>query len=292
MSYFGIRRKQLKEETSKVFCVNEEDVNYHDARFDVTATLNAYKYRDCDFEKYNTMEKIISNIDNIERNITYMKDILKQRNLDKISIRDMSNVDDLFNELCGNECYFDIEKQAQCINTSSSIIEDSIKEELKRMKKIEDLKMKHKIENILNCDDTTVIKAVVKEETNFSRLYRTVLFDMEIDSAYMLDYPHINVDLIELDTNEYLMLKYDNENAYIIKLDNNRYEEAYIMLEMNKVEFDICFPERLYEVRGFKTTSILPIKHFEATFKNEYEIDTNKDKGDKYNYEDDNEIPF
>ena len=265
VGYLKVKRDKLKQETSNIFNIDIDidNVNYHDARFDVIATMNIYKYVNCDFQKYDSMKQILSNISSLESSLIDTRTILKEKKLEDISIDDMDTITNFFSEIKEDDCRFSsalylLDK----IKNSANSMHLCIEKELERMKKMEELKLKEVIEQVLNNPDTTIIKAVLKEENNFNRLYRTILFDIQAYDSFIFDCPLYNVDIINIDEEKYLALNYSDEDAYMIKIDTEKTDyliygtkfDAYSVIEIEKIPFEICFPERFYDIENFKTT--------------------------------------
>lgn len=296
VEYLNIERDKLKQETAEIFDMNIEDVNYHDARFDIVATMNIYKYIDSDFQSYESMQHILSNVCDIESNIAYMKAILKENKLEDINIRDIDNIRNLFNE-AKEDCrrFSSVLHTVDEIKNLSNSIYLYFEKEIKKIQEKEELKLKEDIEKILNNYDTTIIKAVLKEENNFNRLYETILFNLQVNDSYMFDCPFKNLDIIKIYENRYLVLNYDEENSYILNTDNEKFDyfiyetkfDAYPDVKFEKINFEICFPERFYNIESFKTTTIIPSNSLDCSFNN-----INKDNSIECNIEDDDEIPF
>src|SRR5699024_6807916 len=116
--------------------------------------------------------------------------------------------------------------------------------------------------------DAIVRKAVLLEETNFKRLERYLVFDVQIDGI-VSDCPYCNIDLIEIDDKRYLMLDYDKEYAYIVTIKNDRthtkgfydieeHFDAYYVADIEKCPSIAQFPVRLYNVKDYKTMIKMP----------------------------------
>lgn len=266
--YLGLDDNSLEEETSKTFNIDAEDISYHDARFDVITTYNIYKCIGKDFERYNSMRKIVSKMDDMERVLRYMRGILKDNDIEELSIADMDVIDSIF-ELVEEDKWHNIQDLTEEMMSNSNIILNCISKEIEKNKRAKDIEISEVIEQVLNNEDAVVRKAVLLEETNFGRVERYIIFDVQIDGI-VADCPNCNVDLIRINDEKYLMMNYDKEYAYIITIENDReynrgfydIEEpfnAYYVTDMEKCPSVVQFPIRLYNVKDYKMMLNIPV---------------------------------
>lgn len=169
-----------------------------------------------------------------------------------------------------------------------------ISKEIEKNKRANDIEISEVIEQALNTEHTVVRKAVLLEETNFGRIERYIVFDIQIDDI-VADCPNYNIDLIHIDDAKYLMMNY-NEDAYIITVENKEYSKSFCDIEecfsicyvlgIEKCPSTVQFPARLYNVKDYKTMIKMPLSHYN-NFSSTIVKDTN------YNQLiDDSDIPF
>lgn len=293
-NYLGLDYNSLEEETSKAFNIDAEDISYHDARFDVITTYNIYKCIGKDFERYNSMCKIVSKMDDMERVLRYMRGILKDNDIEELSITDIDAIDNIF-KLVEEDNWHNIQDLTEEMISDSNIILNCISKEIEKNKRAKDMEISEVIEQALNNEDATVRKAVLLEETNFGRIERYLVFDVQINEI-VADCPNYNVDLIQIDNEKYLMMNYDEEYAYIITIKNDReyskgfydieeYFDAYYVIDMEKCPSITQLPVRLYSVKDYKTMIKIPLSHYN-NFSSTVVKDTN------YNQLIDDDLPF
>lgn len=268
-SYLGLGKDKLKKETFEIFNIEDiEDVSYHDARFDVVATYNIYKYTDIDIGRYESMYDIISKLKNTETVLGYIRDILKDNNIEEFTIEDIDAVDNILRPVERGE-WHNIQELTEEMISNSNIILNCISKEIEKNKRVNDIEMSGVIEQALNDEDTVVRKAVLLEETNFGRVERYIVFDVQIDGI-VADCPNCNVDLIRINDEKYLMMNYDKEYAYIITIENDReynrgfydieeHFNAYYVTDMEKCPSVVQFPIRLYNVKDYKMMLNIPV---------------------------------
>ena len=274
MDYLNVSFDLIQNKMNKVFKLERLDEGfYHDARFDVIATMYAYiLYERTDgIEMYKAITR---RIDNIKHTSSSIVDLSKEFNDNFFG--------DLFEkEFCSNDIFEEdsnsliltIEQSLDRIKMNIEKIEDVINRRKDRIKQERDLEIKEYINSKLkDKEHLEIIKGIFEEEPINRNIYKRII---NLNIQLLEDGYGQNVDLIELEENTYLMLDC-NKNTNILKITKdsiyNLQENEYEVLEI------IECPTIVFDGRDVKVQSYIT--------KLGYSKNDNK-----YEYEDD-EIPF
>ena len=283
VSYLKIKHDDISAETNKIF--GSEGVTYHDARFDVISTLNIYKYINFNFRKYDNMKKMIAVSESFKYQINEIKDILNQKSMNEITIKDMDKITDFYEEILDEENYF--EKAVNNILSSAQDLLNYISIAKNEIQEIRDLEIKEEVELALSNENCIVRKCIISEEMSFGRKYREVTFDIQYKNEYTCSAPIYNVDLIRVAKNKFVMFNYNADDVFLLEFedeifDNNEKKSSYLIKSMKKCPLSTTFIDRAYDVNPYKIYLDIPEQYKRECVKN----------NDKFSIVNDEEIPF
>lgn len=283
VSYLKIKHEDISTETNKIF--GSEGVTYHDARFDVISTLNIYKYIDFNFKNYDNMDKIIYKSQILKYQIDDIKDILNQKNIDEITIKDIDKITDFYEEILDKETRF--EKTVNNILNSAQDLLDCISIAKSEIQEVRDLEIKEEIESALSDENCIVRKCVITEDMNFNRVYREVSFDIQYENKYSLNAPVYNVDLVRVSKNKFVMFNYNKEDVFLLEFEDEVFDDkeeksSYLVESMKKCPPCTTFLNKAYSVNPYKTYLDIPEQYKRECVKN----------NDNFDVIDDDDIPF
>lgn len=278
----NVSREYISNMANDIFEI--EDIGYHDARFDIVATLIAYKSLE-HIEKYITCYDTFKYLNWANCSIGEMNNYYKR----DISILDMENLNEIYNELVFNEDWGNLKKSIDSVINSLENAKKCIEMEEQRLINNRKLELAKMIEDKINKEEIEIIKAVFYEDYNFNRYTRKITFNVQVGTKF--DYGFGDVDLVKLDDNTYLIIfgEYIDDCSIITVSDevSQRKETSLEYDEFEVVNFE-DIPEdiniedikRRYKVNGYNLVKEM--------FKNK-----NKDKTENIsdNNEDD-DIPF
>lgn len=284
MSRLDISRKYISNRANDIFGI--EDIGYHDARFDIVATLLAYKSLE-NIEKYMTCCNVFSSLRWADYDIKQIHDLYKK----DYSILDVENINEVYNELIFNDSKWSLK---ELVNSAIKKLED-VKEyiEVEEQRLIDNRKRElvKMIEDSINKKEIEIIKAVFYEDYNFNKYTRKIAFNVQL--GYEFDYGLGDVDLVKLDDNTYLIIfgEYIN-NCFVITVSTEASErkniyfecDEYRVLNFEDVPEDINIEdiERKYKVNRYSLVKEMFKREDKKEDKNENISDCN----------DDDEIPF
>lgn len=291
----------LKEETSKIFNVTVDELEYHDARLDVFATLNAYMSKDKDFERFKNMRYITSLCDNLNKKAKKLMDFLAEYNVDNfqdLSILDLDNVDTLIQLEEEEKCRYCISSSLTDLKANTDSILKVIEQEVEKNKRAKERKLAEHIETVLNNQDTVVRKAfLISRLDSEYRGNKHILFDLQAEKAINGDCYH-DVDLIEIDKNKYLATTFNDEYAYIITVKNSKkhdetfhvigddYFNAHIVTSIEKCPVEVEFSHRTYSIKDYRTVLSVPLQNRNTIKNKKSSSEVSRD------LKNDDEIPF
>lgn len=283
VSYLKIKHDDIYAETNKIF--GSEGVTYHDARFDVISTLNIYKYINFNFRKYDNMKKMIAVSESFKYQINEIKDILNQKSMNEITIKDMDKITDFYEEILDEENYF--EKAVNNILSSAQDLLNYISIAKNEIQEIRDLEIKEEVELALSNENCIVRKCIISEEMSFGRKYREVTFDIQYKNEYTCSASIYNVDLIRVAKNKFVMFNYNADDVFLLEFedeifDNNEKKSSYLIKSMKKCPLSTTFIDRAYDVNPYKIYLDIPEQYKRECVKN----------NDKFSIVNDEEIPF
>lgn len=220
MDYLNISFDLIQNKMNKVFELERLDEGYyHDARFDVIATMYAYTfYKKIDaIEMYKSISRRIERIKRASDSMVNLQDIFNNNYFGEDFEREFC-LDSSFDNN-SDSLISDIEHHLNRIKVNIEKIEDVLNEKRKLIQRNKDLKVKEYVESkLLDMDNIEIIKAVFQEFLyDENCIDRVINFDFQLlDDVY----GELNVDLIKLEDNTYLMIKKDKSTS-IIKVNKD-----------------------------------------------------------------------
>ena len=284
MSRLDISREYISTVANDIFKI--EDVGYHDARFDIVATLIAFKSLE-HIEKYMTCYDTFKYLNWANSDIKRIDDCHKR----DISILDIENLDEVYNELIFNKDRWSLK---ELINDTIKELENAkkcIEMEEQRLINNRKLELAKMLEDKINKEEIEIIKAVFYEDYNFNKYTRKIAFNVQIGDEF--DYGLGDVDLVKLDDNTYLIIfgEYIN-NCFVVTVSSevSRRKDIYFecdeyrVLNFEDVPEDINIEDigRKYKVNGYSLVKEM----FKERNKKEDETEKISDCNE------DDEIPF
>lgn len=277
----NVSREHISNMANDIFEI--EDIGYHDARFDIVATLIAYKSLE-HIEKYMTCYDTFKHLNWANRSIREINDYYKG----DISILDIENLNEIYNELIFNKDRWSLKELISDEIKNLENAKKCIEMEEQRLINNRKLELAKMIEDKINKEEIEIIKGVFYEDYNFGKHTRKIAFNVQVGVKF--DYGFGDVDLIKLDDNMYIVI-FDEyiDDCSIITVSNDVSKRKETGLECD--EFEVLNYEDVPECtniedieRNYKVNNHVLIKEMFKK-KNEPENISN-------NNENDDEIPF
>lgn len=253
VEYLNVSYDLIESKMNKVFKLNDIGIGYHDARFDVIATMYVYKLYECveGIEMNKRISRRVYNIKYISDSLVDLSEYFNNSFFSEEFNKEFYN-DDIFED-DSKSVILDIESSLEKLKMNIEKIEDILTKERARIKLKKDLEIKEYVDSKLkNKNEFEIIKAVFVDTqydcNNFERYIS--LNEQLLDDKY-----DQNVDLIELEENIYLMIMKDRAMNFI-KINNDsqvcKKENTYEVLEYKECP-TIAFDDRKVIVRSYST---------------------------------------
>ena len=198
MSRLDISRKYISNIANDIFRI--EDIGYHDARFDIVATLLAYKSLE-NIEKYMTCCNVFSSLRWADYDIKQIHDLYKK----DCSILDMENVNEVYNELMFNNSKWNLKELVNSAIKKLENVKEYIEMEEQRLIDNRKRELAKMVEDSINKEEIEIVKAVFYEDYNFNQYTRKIAFN--IQTGIEFDYGYGDVNLVKLNSDDaYLII--------------------------------------------------------------------------------------
>lgn len=289
LDYLGISDEIIDTKTKEVFKIDDsnESTVAHDARFDVVATMEAYRFLG-NYDRLDEFRNISMHIEEIEYSLRELKkffNLKENDNTRNLGVYDLDYIDDFYNKFADGA--FELSRTVQYGIDNLKKIGTIEKDEYRRSEMLKREELKALLEE--KTQNAKIIKAVEYCSYDWNIERAVLILNAQLEEEYQEER---NVRLIELAENKYLLLC-DNRK-HIVEISNIYNNSSKKINPYKRTEYEIISTFYAPDFDNSENIDESNVREYDL-IKNTSYIESPKHKRTEiksWDDEDDDEIPF